>query len=211
MIHAMATDRMSLRERNAVQARVAIVEAAADRLAGEDPDDINLAELAGDAGVSLRTLYRYFPTRDELLAAAGDRLYARLGVRDEVGEADGVSASFLAASAALAEQPEVARNLLRTTLGRQVRLPHRQERVREIHAAVGREAGRRAGDTAVELAGAAVAYLCSSASWITVCDESELSPDDARAAVAWAIDMLVDAVRDGRLPEPPTKKRGKHR
>ena len=205
----MIAERVSLRERNAALARDAILDAAADRLTGEDPDAINLGELAADAGVSLRTLYRYFPTRDDLLGAAGERVYARVGLRDRIDDDESVSASFMAASGRLSDHIDLARNLIRTTVGRQTRSHHRRQRVRDVQAAVARDAGDDADPAAIALAGSAVAYLCSSESWVTMCDESDMSADQARVAVAWAIDTLVDAIRDGRLPEPPVQRKGK--
>ena len=201
----MTTEQLSLRERNAALARDAILDAAANRLTGGNPDDTTLADLAADAGVSLRTLYRYFPTRDDLLEAAGERLYARVGLRDEIDDDESVSASFLAASDRLSGQIDLARNLIRTTVGREIRSPRRRQRVREVQTAVARAARNDADPAAIALAGSAVAYLCNSASWVTICDESDMNPEQARVAVAWAIDSLVDAIRDGRLPEPPVK------
>jgi AcrR family transcriptional regulator len=192
----------TLRSRQADVARDSIVSAAAGRLQREDPDSLSLAYVASDAGVSLRTLYRYFPTRDELLATAGERLFARLGVPVRIEDPTDVSGSFLAASARLAGHPELARNLVRTTAGRQVRASTRRERVQAVEAAVAAVAGERLSPEAVRAAGAVVAYLCSSASWVTVCDESDLAVNEARAAVAWAIDTLIDAVHKGDGPAP---------
>ena len=44
------------------------------RLEQEPLSDISVPEIARRSGVSLRTIYRYYPTRDELLAAAGEWL-----------------------------------------------------------------------------------------------------------------------------------------
>ena len=41
----------------------------------------------------------------------------------------------------------------------------------------------------------AIIYLCSLAAWITVSEECELSAEDARRGIAWAIDTLVGALR----------------
>jgi predicted DNA-binding protein (MmcQ/YjbR family) len=50
-------------------------------------------------------------------------------------------------------------------------------------------------DTQARHARSVMAYLCNSAAWITICDETGVSPDEARASVAWAIDVLVAELR----------------
>ena len=42
---------------------------------------------------------------------------------------------------------------------------------------------------------AAIVYLCSLPAWITVSEECELSAEDARQGIAWAIETLVGALR----------------
>lgn len=194
-----------LRERQTELARTAILDAAADCLRAERPDEVSLADVARSAGVSLRTLYRYFPTRDDLFSEAGHRLLADLGLSPEVSGGD-VATSYLSASAALAKEPVLARNLLRTTIGRQVRAPGRQQRQASIAHAVA-SAGRGLTPTATTAGAAVIGYLCSAASWVTICDETGLDADAARHAVAWAISTLLSAVATGDGPAaPPTSK-----
>ncbi len=187
-----------LRERQAELARTAILDAAADCLRAEGPDDVSLADLAIRAGVSLRTLFRYFPSRDDLFSEAGRRLHEDLGLSPDVSDGN-VAASFLSASAALAKEPVLARNLLRTSIGRHVRAPGRQQRQASIAHAVA-SASRGLSPTATASAAAVIGYLCSAASWITICDETGLDADTARQAVAWAISTLLSAVATGDGP-----------
>ena len=67
-----------LRERQASLARTAMFEALVHHLESRDADDIAMEDLAQEAGVSRRTLYRYFPTRSALLAEASE------WIRDEL-------------------------------------------------------------------------------------------------------------------------------
>ena len=187
-----------LRERQAEIARTAILDAAADCLRAKDPDDVSLADLAIRAGVSLRTLFRYFPTRDDLFSEAGRRLHEAMGLSPDVGD-DDVAASFLSASAALAKEPVLARNLLLTSTGRRVRAPGRRQRQASIARAV-TSASRGLTPSATTSAAAVIGYLCSAASWVTICDETGLDPDSARKAVAWAISTLMSAVATGDGP-----------
>lgn len=67
MINAMTDLRQARREATRTQ----IVGALLDLLETGSPATISMPEVAETAGVSLRTLYRYFPTKADLLDAAG--------------------------------------------------------------------------------------------------------------------------------------------
>lgn len=196
----------SLRERQASLARSAIFEALVGHLEAGDADDVPMEDLAQEAGVSRRTLYRYFPTRAALLAEAAEWIRDEvLQLPVEVGD-EGISASFRAAAERVADRPELARALLRTTTGRQLRGDFRRARVDAIHRALKREVP---GLTRREMERAApvLSYLCSSSAWITIQDESGLDPRHAQAAVEWAIDALLAQLRES----VPTRKQGGRR
>jgi AcrR family transcriptional regulator len=185
----------SLRIRQAALARTAVLEALLRHLEAGDADEISMDDLAHAAGVSRRTLYRYFPTRDALLAAAGD------WIRDEVLELpveigdEGLVESFRRAAARLARRPRIARALLRTETGRAMRVGYRADRVAAIRDALEREVpGLRRRDR--DRAAAVLTDLCSSAAWITIQDEAGLTAVDAQAAVAWAIEALLARLRE---------------
>jgi AcrR family transcriptional regulator len=185
----------SLRERQASLARTAILEALVTHLEAGDADDVPMEVLAQEAGVSRRTLYRYFPTRSALLAEAAEWIrdeVLRLPV--EIGH-EGISASFRDAAQRVAQRPELARALLRTTTGRALRGGYREARVAAIRDALRREVP---GLTRRELerAAPALSYLCSSNAWITIQDEAGLEPRQAQVAVEWAIDALLAQLRD---------------
>src|SRR5690348_10963552 len=118
----------SLRERQASLARTAILEALVGHLEAGDADDVPMEDLAQEAGVSRRTLYRYFPTRAALLAEAAEWIRDEvLQLPVEIGD-EGIAASFRAAAKRVADRPELARALLRTTIGRQLRGDFRRAR-----------------------------------------------------------------------------------
>lgn len=58
--------------------RRAIIDAFLDLLVDEDPTAISMPAVARRANVSIRTLYRYVPTKDALLEAASTHLHADL-------------------------------------------------------------------------------------------------------------------------------------
>lgn len=179
----------SLQSRRAALAREAILGALVAHLEAGDIDTVAMEDLAHEAGVSRRTLYRYFPTRADLIAAAGD------WVRDEVFKIDpaigdgGIAASFRTGTARMQTRPQLARALLRTDSGRAVRSSFRASRAEAIRRDVRAQApglSRRE----VERTAAVLTYLCSLSAWVSLQEESGLSPERAQDAVLWAIELI---------------------
>ena len=184
----------SLRERQAQHVRETVLEAVLGQLEEVDADDVSMASVADAAGVSLRTLYRYFPDRASLLQAAGEHAFSSLGVPVGVGRPEEISASFAEAAARLSARPQLTRALVRTTAGRAARSGVRGQRVEAIRSALEPLTDHVDSDTA-RWSIAVITHLCSAASWVFIADEGGLDDTDAQAAVAWAIDTLVDAMR----------------
>ena len=67
-----------LRAEQAEQTRARIVQAAVDLLAEGDAGDLAMPDVAARAGVSVRTVYRSFATKDELLDAVIDWINAHI-------------------------------------------------------------------------------------------------------------------------------------
>lgn len=194
----MATE--SLRQRQSALARRAIFEVLVKHLEAGDADDIAMDDLATEAGVSRRTLYRYFPSRDELHAAAADWIRTEeLKLPVEIGD-EGITHSFRTAAAQLEKRPELARALLRSTTGRAVRRGYRSVRVEAIRDAVRREVPGLS-PREMERAAPVLSFLCSSNAWITIQDESGLDAKKAQAAVEWAIETLLARLRESANPK----------
>lgn len=195
----------TLRERQAEQVRAAVLDAVVRQLETRSVDDIAMSDVAAEAGISLRTLYRYFPDRPALLHAAGEHLYGSLGIGYEIAGPEDVSASFRDAATKLSSRPALTRALVQTTAGRAARSAARVQRVEAIRAALAPVTDGLDPDLA-RRATAVIAHLCSAASWVTVSDDSGLDDDDAQQAVAWAIDALI-GVLQSRRPGPAPGRR----
>jgi hypothetical protein len=97
--------------------------------------------------------------------------------------------------------------MLRSSLGRIARNTPRSDRVRDVMDAVS-ELTSHLDDAEARRRAAVIAYLCSAASHVTISDEGSMSADDARAAVAWALTCLIDALRgeQRRAARPPARR-----
>ncbi|MCA1648278.1 MAG: TetR/AcrR family transcriptional regulator [Chloroflexi bacterium] len=182
-----------LRDRQAELVRAQILDALVARLERESPNELGIDDLASDAGVSRRTLYRYFPNREALIAAAEERLVARLGLPLDFDGPDSIAASFREASHRLEQHPGLARALRQTTISR-LHPPLRARRVQGLHRAL-EPATRGLPPVEAERALAIIGYLCSANAWLTIGDETSLPPDEVRAAISWAIDTLIGELR----------------
>jgi AcrR family transcriptional regulator len=183
-----------LRERQAAVIREAILDALAGLLEREDPDDVALPQVAADAGISLRTLYRYFPTREAMFDAVGDHVVACMGLPRQIDGADDIAPVFLESARRGAQSPQLVRAMLWTRLGRRARSAHRRRRVEAITAALAEVTSHLPAAEARQRAGALV-YLASLPAWITVSEECGLSAEDAQLGIAWAITTLVAELR----------------
>jgi AcrR family transcriptional regulator len=162
-----------------------------------------MEDLAREAGVSRRTLYRYFPTRADLLAAAGDHVRGRVLNIDSSIAPGGLAASFRAGVARSKARPRLARALLASESGRAVRSKFRQARVEAIRGEVKALAPHLPRREA-ERAAALLTYLCSLNAWVSLQDEAGLSPERAEDAVPWAIDLIQrELQREPRREKSP--------
>jgi len=184
----------SLRERQAAVAREAILASFVQMLEGGEPEEITLADVAERAGVSKRTLYRYFATRADLVAAAGDWIYERLGLPVEIDGPDDLVASAIDASTRAMEHVRLTRALNDSEAGREIRSPRRLARAQAIERALSElTAGLDPAEAA--RATAMIQYLSSSRTWLLLHDELGLELTDAQAAMVWALETLLADVR----------------
>lgn len=184
-----------LRERQAQIARDSILDAVIAKLESASWNDFSMQDIAEAAGVSLRTLYRYFPNREEVLRAAGGRIGERLELAPEISGPEEIVSSFLKASGMMARHLQLARALVATSAGRDARSPLLQRRRSAIDRAMSQLTAGLDQSTARQVT-AVVTFLCNAASWMTISDDYALSSSEARNAVAWALEQLLNSLRN---------------
>ena len=151
-------------QRDATRNRV--LEAAVEELAGDGVDELTIPLVARRAGVSVRTVYAHFPTKDALFEAiagfdADEKLYT------------------------------VA---LRSKAGREVAASRRGKRIAELERALAQDlAGLD--QVARRRALAAVYVMQNIGSWRAMKDYFGLSGSEAGEAAAWAIRAMLRELR----------------
>lgn len=188
------TEKASLRRRHSELTRELILRTVAEILEDGDTAGLAVPEVARRSGVSLRTVYRYFPTREQLIAAAGEWIGINVvggsmpASLAEVPQVYAENAARWDEHARLVETMATSRgaNSLRSVRRRQ-RLTMLQEALREVTDGLPEAEARRAF--------AVFAYLDNMLAWLTMRDEAGLDGAETGAAVAWAMQVLVDDLR----------------
>ena len=172
------------------------MQAAVDLLSEGDARDLSMAEVAERAGVSVRTVYRSFANKDELLDGVIDwinvRLSQTIGVRPETRH--DYETSTAAAIAEVFRIEPLYRALFATAAGRasHQRAAGRQEHMRRAYAT--ELEGLDDGEARRLLA--VLNLVASSSGALFMKDYWDLPVEDTGRVIEWAIRVLADAATD---------------
>jgi AcrR family transcriptional regulator len=184
----------SLREEQADTARRRILGAVAELIEQAGADDLTMPLVADTSGVSLRTLYRYYRTREELLEAAGRWIGGELLQQSFPESLDDIADSFGPACLEFDRHPGLVRAMALSEVGRKARSARRSERIDAIRTALEDEVGTLSKEE-LRQAEAVLAYLHNMLAYTTLREEHDLSGEEIGAALAWAIRALVTDLR----------------
>jgi AcrR family transcriptional regulator len=188
---------VSLREQHAEATRARILSAVAGLLERGEAEDLTMPGVAEASGISLRTIYRHYPTREQLLEAAGRWIGDELLRHPYPRTLDEVAELFRAGCRDFDEHPGLVRALALSQLGQSVRGYRRRERLEAISAALRSEVGGLP-EEELRRAEAVLAYLHNMLAYTALRDESGLSGDEIGEALGWAIETLVKDLRKRR-------------
>ena len=185
---------VSLREQHAIATRERILAAVADLLERGYAEGVTVPAVAEVSGVSLRTIYRYYTTRDELLEAAGRWIGDELLKHPYPRELDEVSDLYQEGARDFDERPGLVRALAFSQLGRHVRGYRRRERLEAIGQALRAELTELS-EPELKRAEAVLSYLHNMLAYTTLREENGLSGEEIGEAIGWAIRTLVADLR----------------
>ena len=153
-----------------------------------------MPEVAEASGVSLRTIYRYFPTREDLLEAAGRWIGDELLKHPYPRDLNEVADRYQEGVADFDERPGLVRALAFSQLGRRVRGYRRRERLEAIGRALRVELPNLSEQELREAEGV-LAYLHNMLAYTTLREEGGLSGEEIGEAIGWAIRTLIQDLR----------------
>lgn len=196
-----------LRHRQADQVRDQIQSVFIELVLSKGFEGFTMQELADSAGVSVRTLYRYFPSREALTdfvreeaTRAQEEMQAQRGDRDWTENPEFFAITF--------EHFEKRRDLIRA--GRAMRESHieptgARKRTEDLRQWV--QANNDIGPESADQMMGLLRLLGSSDSWLRLTDEDVgLNSREAGYAVQWAMEVLINAAND---VDGPLRPRGK--
>ena len=118
---------VTLRDQQAAIARERIFRAVAELLERDGSEALTVPQVAELSGVSLRTVYRYFPTREVLLDAAGRWIGGELLKQGYPLSLDDVADSFERACSEFDQRPGLVRAMALSQVGREARSTRRRD------------------------------------------------------------------------------------
>ena len=179
-----------------------ILAALAEIITGEGVQDVSVQDVADRAGVSHRTVYRHFPTKEALLDGlmrwVEDRMAAAGGMvlPDELATLpDVVRRNY----ALFDRDEEVVSALVRLQVGGGIGSSARARRTEAFVDLLGDDAPSAAARAAVLL----LRQFASSRTWYGLRNDAGLSGEEAGAVAAWAVELVTDAITRGQLPTLP--------
>jgi AcrR family transcriptional regulator len=183
-----------LREEQSERTRAAILDALGEQLTEEGLEDFSMPKVARRANVAVRTIYRYFPTREALLDALSEWLDQRVGgfkypetLEDLFGMIDGLFRGFDA-------NAPLIRSQLSSAKGRALRARAAQRRARGVQRMLQPlTAGLDPADA--RRAGAIVHALFSAGTLFHLTEVWGFDAGAAAEASRWAIGLVLDELK----------------
>lgn len=195
----MSNSNGTLRSRHAALTRSLILDAAIALLTEEDAAELSVRSAAQRAGMSERTVFRYFPARDDLLDAVAAEMNARLApppVPERVEDLPGYPEAIFARFEATAP---LTRAALRSEVYERIRsgdLVRRRETIRRLVD----EAAPHAPDAMRRLVAANIHYHVVASTWHYYRARFGFSAADAVAAARLAIEHALAGLATEKRP-----------
>jgi AcrR family transcriptional regulator len=194
-----------LRREQKEATRQRILDAAGKLMATRGLGEFSYAAIAEAAGVKERTVYRHFPSKRQLLEGLWDWFQERIQYGTIARTEESLIAKPLQTFRAFDENEELERALWSTPEGREFRLSNVEERKAGIRAAIA-DATRGLPPRQTKWVAAVIHVLYSGAAWSTMKDYWGLSGEEAGKAASMAIELLLNAVREGVAPASKYKR-----
>src|SRR5688572_24284082 len=194
--------------------RRAILEAMVDVIMETDGIGFSVQAVADRAGVTHRTIYNHFPTRDALCDAfsayVDESLAAGSGAPEPTWSLAALPAIVEGLYRALASRDRHARAYVMLMIGNRRPMTAWRKRSLMAEQLIAREQSKRIPLTPRQVT-AVIRMFVSTMGWHLLTEQCGLSTDEAAAASAWATRTLLDAAvvkptkRTAKSSSPPSR------
>jgi AcrR family transcriptional regulator len=196
----------AIRDAQVEQTRALLIDTARTLLAEGGLEALTLPKLAQAAGVSVPTVYRHFPTLDDLFRAFLEWLRPQLGLTAErlmSTTPEQLPSMPLENFPRYEAEAAVLRPLMESREFNRIRVASMRDRARSASAQMKPQAAGWS-DTQLEALSGVVWVLGSPHVWRWMRDTWGLENEEAAQAASWAMRTLLDALARG--PETPRPK-----
>ncbi len=197
------TDSGTLRDQQADFTRQMVMEAAKRVIDTYPIEEFTIQKIADEAGMSHRTVYRYYPTRQALLDAFTDWIEDVVAPLPEnlIEDPDDVTVTVRLAFDRFDQYaPYFRAGLILASQGEPLR-PHRQkDRDRQIREELAGLLEPLEPERAEEVY-AVLRHLLGAHTWHVLHDRFQLHDGRAGESVAWALEVLIEAIKNGNHPK----------
>ena len=179
-----------LRAEQRDRTRMRILEAAIDVIADQGPEELTIPFVAKRAGVSVRTVYFHFPTKEALLTAAGEEFDARTGLLEFPDRAEDLPAIAPTLWQRFDENEQLIRAALVSRAGNEMRAEARRRRVVSLERALAPVVSGL-GETDRRLVVALVYSMHAAPMWQMLRDYFGLTGAEASRGVSWLVGLIL--------------------
>jgi len=190
----------TLRDQHADLTRDIILEALTRLVSKEGVHDFSIQRVADLAGVSHRTVYRHFQTREELLEALASRLEERMPRELSSYGPDQLEDAIRAIHGLFEQHPDEVTALAVLAAGARIRTRQRNEHTRTVERSLAgfvRHLDPEDARAVVTL----IRSILGSHVWSHLRNDHDLDGEQTTRAVVWAVRTLIDALRAGKGPK----------
>ena len=181
-----------LRQRQAEDTHNRILDTALKLMTIQPLENVTHEAVAQEGQVALRTVYRHFPSRDELLGAIRTVVEQRMGLNAYPETEGELLANVHRVSRQLDENPALVR-IVFSPAGRQARSEDNDRR-REAVAKAPEQATRHLSSSARERVVGVFQVLCSAEAWQILDQRAHLAGESAAQALDWALRTLLSTL-----------------
>ena len=193
-----------LRNRHAEFTRDLIFQALTRLVLDEGIHDFSIQQVADVAGVSHRTVYRYFSNREELLEGLAEWLDSQMPKKLDSYQPEEIADAIRDTHAVFAQQPDRVRALAALARGAKIRLRQRKQHTRTVQRLTSAFTGHLEEDDARAVA-ILVRTLAGSDMWCRLTSDYGMDGQQVTRIVVWAVMTLADALKAGKGPDVDTQ------